>query len=74
LARLAFWPRFGELSVGLKQDKINLMSYLPYNKKLILPWQKKQLVYKFKFLELIGNEYQGKQIKIWFNFEAEQEK
>ncbi|MCX6758362.1 MAG: metallophosphoesterase, partial [Candidatus Nealsonbacteria bacterium] len=56
----------------LKQDKINLTSYLPENKKKLNPWQKKKLNYKLKFLETIGNEWQGKKIKIWFNFEASQ--
>lgn len=56
----------------LKQDKINLTKYLPEIKKILLPWQTKKLVYKFKFLESIGNEWQGKQLKVWFNFEAKQ--
>jgi hypothetical protein len=56
----------------LKQDKINLTSYLPLIKKLFLPFQVKPLEYKLKFQESIGNEWQGKQTKVWFNFEVEQ--
>ncbi|MCX6758825.1 MAG: metallophosphoesterase [Candidatus Nealsonbacteria bacterium] len=58
----------------LKQDKINLTKYLSEIKRLLWPWQTKKLVYKLKFLESIGNEWQGKKIKVWFNFEAAQEK
>lgn len=58
----------------LKQVKINLSGYLPAIKKLFLPLQTKTLEYKLKFQNTIGNEWQGKKIKIWFNFEAEQEK
>ena len=58
----------------LKQGKINLTGYLPLIKKLLLPFQTKTLEYKLKFQNSIGNEWQGKKIKLWFNFEAEQEK
>ncbi len=58
----------------LKQDKINLTGYLPLIKKLLLPFQTKTLEYKLKFQNSIGNEWQGKKIGLWFNFEAEQEK
>jgi PKD repeat protein len=57
----------------LKQDKINLTSYLPEDKKKLNPWQTKKLNYKLKFLESIGDEWQGKKVKIWFNFNAEQQ-
>lgn len=58
----------------LKQDKINLAGYLSEDKKSLLPGQKKKLAYKLKFLESIANEWQGKKIKVWFNFEAGQKK
>jgi hypothetical protein len=58
----------------LKQDKINLTKYLPEIKKILWSWQTKKLIYKLKFLESIGNEWQGKKIKVWFDFEATQEK
>jgi hypothetical protein len=58
----------------LKQDKIDLTSCLPETKKEFDPWQNKRLNYKLKFLESIGNEWQGKKIKVWFNFGADQEK
>lgn len=58
----------------LKQVKINLTSFLPNNKKTLQPAQTKKLDYKLKFLESIGNEWQGKKLKVWFDFQAKQEK
>jgi hypothetical protein len=56
----------------LKQDRIDLTSCLPEAKKEFNPWQTKSLNYKLKFLESVGNEWQGKKLKVWFNFNAEQ--
>ncbi len=57
----------------LKESSIDLEEYLPENKRMIYPTQKKKLKMKFKFLETAGNEYQGKSINVKFKFKAIQE-
>ena len=57
----------------LKESPIDLEEYLPENKRMIYPTQKKKLKMRFKFLETAGNEYQGKSINVKFKFKATQE-
>ena len=57
----------------LKESSIDLEEYLPENKRMIYPTQKKKLKMKFKFLETAGNEYQEKSINVRFKFKAIQE-
>jgi len=57
----------------LEESSIDLEEYLPENKRMIYPTQKKKLKMRFKFLETAGNESQGKSINVKFKFLATQE-
>jgi hypothetical protein len=55
----------------LREMDIDLEDYRLEGK--INPGEKKKLKMKFKFLEIAGNEYQGKSINVKFKFKAIQE-